>query len=297
VAGFTLLATARFSDGIFIDAGENYSAEEAIDLVYICSGNSACHQRSMIRLGRSAQLTVTEHFISTEDCTGFSNIHLAIELSAKARLNWNRIQRQGVGAFLVTNTQVQQQADSEYNYFGMDTGSRLVRHDIHTRLLESGARTRLTGITVVVKQQHVDNHTYIEHVAPDCTSRERFKAVAGGRSRVVFNGKIKVHPGADGTDSSQSNANLLLSPHAEIDTKPELEIYADEVIAAHGATVGQLDENSVFYLRTRGLSEHEARQLLIRGFCRELVDWIAHEPLRDLVDAFLVEALPETGTG
>lgn len=294
-AGFTLLATARFKDGAYIAVEELGDIDGAIDLVYICTGDTVCHQRNIIRLGNSARLEVAEHFISTEGCTGLTNHHLVIDLGAGAELDWVRVQRQDAGTFLVTRMQVQQHQDAKFNYFGMDTGSRLVRHDIHSSLLESGAEVRLTGVIVVARQQHVDNHTHIEHIAPDCTSTERFKAVAAGRSRVVFNGKIKVHPGADGTNSNQSSANLLLSAHAEIDTKPELEIYADDVVATHGATVGQLDETAVYYLRSRGLSELEARQLLIRGFCRELVDRVARKELRELLDHWLNKAMPEAG--
>ena len=295
MAGFTRLATARFSDGVYIDVADQHTVSGSIDLVYIGSGAAVSHQRNVIRLGAGARLSVNEHFLSSDDCTGLSNHHLAIDLGTGARLDLVRVQRQSAGAFLITATDVQQQAESRYKYFGLDTGGRLVRHDIHNRLSESGARVDLSGVSVIAGRQHVDNHTHIEHIAPDCISRERFKAVAGGRARVVFNGKIMVHTGADGTDSSQSNANLLLSEHAEIDTKPELEIYADDVIAAHGATVGQLDEGAIFYLRSRGLGAHEARQLLIRGFCRELVDTVALEELHDVLDGYLVEALPEPG--
>ena len=294
--GFSLLATARFNDGVYIDLQDSCAIDIPVEIVHISTGDSVYHQRNVVRLGTCARLEVSEHYISTEGSTGLVNNHTAVELSANADLDWVRVQQHESAGFVVTRTQVSQRAASKFNYFGMDTGGRLVRHDIHSRLLESGAEVRLAGVTVIAGQQHVDNHTNIEHIAADCISRERFKAVAAGRSRVVFNGKIKVHPGADGTDSSQSNANLLLSAHAEVDTKPEMEIYADDVIAAHGATVGQLDETAVFYLRSRGLSELEARQLLIRGFCRELVDNVSDEQLREFIDDKLARALPGAGS-
>ena len=293
--GFTLLATARFKDGVYVGIEEDRIVDSPIEIVYITTGDSVCHYRNFVRLGAGAKATVSEHFISTSGSTGLLNNHMVVELSAGSGLVWLRAQRHDPGAFLVTRTEVRQDKNSKFDFFGLDTGGRLVRHDIHSKLEQPGAEVHLAGATVIAGQQHNDNHTEIEHIARDCISRERFKAVAAGRSRVVFNGKIKVHQGADGTDSSQSNANLLLSAHAEIDTKPELEIYADDVIAAHGATVGQLDETAVFYLRSRGLSELEARQLLISGFCRELVDRVSNPNMRKLLESQLIAALPEAG--
>jgi Fe-S cluster assembly protein SufD len=140
----------------------------------------------------------------------------------------------------------------------------------------------------------VDNHARVDHVAPGCTSEQFFRGVAGGSSRAVFNTAVKVHEGADGTEARQSNANILLSPLAEVDTKPELEIYADEVVASHGATVGQLDEQAVFYLRTRGLSDHDARQMLTTAFCRSVSDRLEDSALADWISERMMAVMPKS---
>jgi len=160
-------------------------------------------------------------------------------------------------------------------------------------LLGSGARAVLNGAYLLDGNRHVDNQARVDHVAPGCFSEQYFRGVAGGSAKAVFNTAVCVHPGADETEARQSNANILLSPFAEINTKPELEIYADEVVASHGATVGQLDEQAVFYLRSRGLSEQEARHLLTTAFCRSVSDKLPDSSLGELISNRMMEIMPQ----
>ena len=194
---------------------------------------------------------------------------------------------------MITRTEVSQQADSEYNYFGFDLGGGLVRHDLHTSLKGNGAKTHLNGAYLLDGKRLVDNHARVDHIAPNGSSEQYFRGVAGGSGKAVFNTSVCVHPGADETEALQSNANILLSARAEIDTKPELEIYADEVIASHGATVGQLDEQAIFYLRSRGLSQEQARQILTTAFCRSVSDRLDDRELAEAISGRMMDVMPQ----
>jgi Fe-S cluster assembly protein SufD len=203
------------------------------------------------------------------------------------------VQQEPDTASLITRTEVSQAADSSYAYYGFDLGGGFVRHDLHSMLRGEGAAARISGAYMVDEKRLVDNHVRVDHVAPGCTSDQYFRGVAGGSGKAVFNTAVRVHEGADGTEARQSNANILLSVRAEVDAKPEFEIYADDVIASHGATVGQLDEEAVFYLRSRGLSEEEARQLLISAFCRSVCDRLADRELADVIAERLLKEQPK----
>ncbi|MDQ7000797.1 MAG: Fe-S cluster assembly protein SufD, partial [Mariprofundus sp.] len=202
---------------------------------------------------------------------GLSNIATYIRLQDNASLTQYRLQLEGAKQFHIGRTEVKQSRDSRYILHAVELGGNLSRADIVVDLAETGASCELNGLFVASGRQHMDHHTRIDHNAPHCVSREKYRTVLDGRSHAVFNGKIVVAEGAVKTDSAQSNANLLLSKNAEIDTKPELEIYHDDVKCAHGVTVGQLDETQLFYLKSRGLSEQEARQLLIFAFADEIL--------------------------
>ncbi|MDH3941208.1 MAG: SufD family Fe-S cluster assembly protein, partial [Xanthomonadales bacterium] len=173
----------------------------------------------------------------------------------------------------------------------------LVRHEFSSRLAGPGASAGFDGAFVLDRKRHVDNHISVDHASAGCSSSQFFRGVLGGKSRGVFNGKALIRPGADGSSVRQSNANLLLSGLAEVDTKPELEIYADEVEASHGATVGQLDEEAVFYLRSRGLSDPMARRLLTAAFCHAVTDRLANRELAEQLSALVDSAMPKSMIG
>jgi Fe-S cluster assembly protein SufD len=172
-----------------------------------------------------------------------------------------------------------------------------VRNDISVLLDAEGAESRIDGLYMVDGTQHVDNHTTIEHLKPNCVSHEDYKGILGGKSHGVFSGRILVHKDAQKTDAKQNNKNLLLTRDAVINTKPQLEIYADDVKCTHGAAVGQLDENAVFYLRSRGLGESEARNILVQAFAGDIIRRIRHENVRSRLETALIEHLPVEGGG
>ena len=195
----------------------------------------------------------------------------------------------------MASVHVHQCRDSRYVSHNINLGGLLVRNDIRAALTEPGAEARLYGLFMAGGRQHVDNHTCIDHMAPHTRSDESYKGVLSGRARGVFNGRVVVRPDAQKIEARQSNPNLLLSGQAEIDTKPELEIYADDVKCSHGATVGQLDETALFYLRSRALDADTARDLLVFGFVEEVIDGLAHAPIRDRLESIVKGRLPESG--
>jgi len=251
------------------------------------------NSRVCVILGEGAKLELLEQFQSTADNGNTSNVVMQVAVGESAEFRHVRFQHESDTAAVVTRTEVALQADSRYDYFGFDLGGGLVRHEQHAALLGSGATAALNGAYLLDGNRHVDNHARVDHHAPGGASEQYFRGVAGGSGRAVFNTAVKVHPGADGTEARQSNANILLSARAEVDTKPELEIYADEVVASHGATVGQLDETAVFYLRSRGLDEHQARQMLTSAFCRTVSDRLPDAALAGVISERMMDVMPQ----
>ena len=247
--------------------------------------------RILLLLEKGSRLEMIEQFDSGAD--GALNVMLQAVLADGADWRHVRLQNETDQSVLFTSTSVEQAADSRYTCNSFDLGGGLVRHEVDTVLAGPGAHADLGGAFVLDERRHVDNHISVDHAAPDCSSEQFFRGVLGGRSRGVFNGRALIRAGADGSSVVQSNANLLLSWLAEIDTKPELEIYADEVEASHGATVGQLDESAVFYLRSRGLSDEAARRMLTAAFCHAVSDRLDDRELANKVAAMLDDAMPE----
>ena len=251
--------------------------------------------RLFVLLEDNARLDLVEQFESASTHAGALNVMLQARLGDAAQLAHTRVQRETDEAVLLTATSVEQGADSRYRYNGFDLGGSLVRHEVYTELVGEGARSELGGACVLDHRRHGETRISVDHAAPNCSSEQFFRGVLGGRSRGVFNGRALIREGADGSSVRQSNANLLLSPLAEMDTKPELEIYADEVEASHGATVGQLDETAVFYLRSRGLSDAAARRMLTSAFCHAVSNRIADRELAERIGALLDGAMPAAG--
>jgi Fe-S cluster assembly protein SufD len=266
--GFSALNTAVLESVLVIRVDAGHDAGR-LNLQWALSDTSAGHlgnARVCILLAKGAQLELVEHYPENAGGTVFNTV-LQCQLDSNSKLTHYRLQEQHASSTLVTRSRVQQSADSHYAYQGLDLGGLLVRHDIEVLLNGKGSRCELDGAYVLDGRRHVDNHLAVDHIGPDTTSGQFFRGVLADRGRAVFNGRVHILAGADGSDVRQSNANMLLSPHAEVNTKPELEIHADEVVASHGATVGELDENALFYLRSRGLSETGARRILTDAFC------------------------------
>lgn len=293
--GFTALNTATLNCGLFIHVAAGKDGGKLL-LNWATRPTDTpllFNSRICVILEKGAKLELLEQFEGAAEAANTSNIVLQANLEDDAELRHVRFQQEPDSAVLLTRTEVLQQSNSEYAYFGFDLGGGLVRHELHASLLGSGAKSGLSGAYLLDGNRHVDNHARVDHIAKCGVSDQYFRGVAGGSGRAVFNTAVVVHPGADEAEAKQSNANILLSARAEVDTKPELEIYADEVVASHGATVGQLDEQAVFYLRSRGLSEHAARQLLTSAFCQSVSDKLDDPALSEVISERMMNVMPQ----
>ena len=290
-SGVTALNAAKARDGACICVADGIKLDKPLHILYL-NGGGTVHLRSAISVGQGAEVEVVEHFSGVGTEVGVTNSMTDIRLAAGARCEHYRLQLGGNKQYHLGHVAAHQKADSSYTLHAVELGSMLSRVDVVSGLSEQGAATELNGLFVLSGRQHVDHHTRIAHEAPHCRSREQYRTILDGRAHGVFNGKVVVAEGAVKTDSSQSSANLLLSAGAEIDTKPELEIYNDDVKCAHGATVGQLDKHQLFYLRSRGLSEEEAKQLLTFAFADEVLVKMESLPIRRFVECAAFAKLP-----
>jgi Fe-S cluster assembly protein SufD len=247
--------------------------------------------RVLVALGRGSRAVVQESYISLSDGKHFTNAVTELVIGEGARLDHCRIQRENRAAYHIATTQSYQGRDSVLESCSVSFGAALSRHHIGAVLDGSGAFLTLNGLSVLAGHQHVDYHTVIDHAQPHCESHELFNGVFDGSARGVFNGRIIVRPGAQRTDSKQTNNNLLLSTDARADSQPQLEIYADDVKCTHGATLGPLDDASMFYLRSRGIDVPAARRLLTYGFGADVVGRVRSAPIRAALDAALLEQL------
>ncbi len=255
------------------------------------------HPRHLVHVAEGAELTLFDSAHGDGDTPYLNNTVAEVTLGARARMTHVRLQAEALGSFQVSTVFVDAAEEAEYDSFVLATGARLARNEVHATLAGTGAIAHLNGAQLGDGQRHVDTTTVITHAAPACASRQTFKSVLAGRSRAVFQGKIHVHQVAQKTDGYQMNQALLLSPEAEIDAKPQLEIYADDVKCSHGATVGELDADQLFYLRSRGLPVAEARAMLIEAFLADALEAVKDEGLRaalsDATAAWWARAHPE----
>ncbi len=292
--GFAELNSAMMRDGVYIDIPDGMVIEQPIHLLFLTAdgSESSQHIRNLIVVGEYAEASVIEHYGSLGEGRALINVATDIDQHAGGRIEHYILQQSGESEANIGSVRVHQHRDSYYHSHSVAFGAALSRRDIHVEMNGEGTECLLNGLYLVGGRQHVDHHTRIDHLRPNCRSRENYKGVVDGRARAVFNGKVVVHEGADGTDSAQSNANLLLSDKAEVDTKPDLEIFADDVKCAHGATVGQLDMTQLFYLRSRGLSEAEARNVLMFAFADEVLAAIKVPEIRKYLERIAFEKLP-----
>lgn len=291
---FTALNTALFEDGAFIRLADRVVLDQPILLVFLTTPEEeprVCHPRILVLGGEGSQATIIESYAGPDDAVYFTNTVTEIVAGPGAVLRHYKLQREGNHAFHVASIQAALAHQSGLTSHSVSLGGGLVRNDIDIVLGGEGAECSLDGLYVVSGRQHVDNHTTIDHARPHGTSREIYKGILDGDSRGVFDGKIVVRQDAQKTDARQTNNNLVLSDGALINTKPQLEIRADDVKCAHAATIGRLDEASLFYLRTRGLTHEAARGLLVRAFAGEVVGRLGIEPLRIEVERAVSAAL------
>jgi Fe-S cluster assembly protein SufD len=289
------LNTAYTQTGAWLRVAEGVRVAEPVHVVFVASGapDLAPQPRLVLELGRGAALTVVQHFLDAGEPTGWINSVTEIEQAADSRLTFYRVQEHAAAHTHTALVAAELAARATASIGFIDLGGRLVRNDVDVKLREAGAAVELFGVFIAAEGQHVDDHTRIDHLAPDTVSDEAFRGLIGRRGRGVFNGKVVVHRGAQRIDARQSNDNLLLSDQAEIDTKPELEIYADDVKCSHGSTVGELDAEHLFYLRSRGIDEGSARELLTVAFAATILERIAAPALREPIAARVTARLRE----
>jgi len=283
-AAFTALNTALATDGVVLRIPADTKVDKPIHFLFVCDSNAentAVQTRNLIFAERHSECTVIESYVSVGGNSYFTNAVTEVFVGDGARLSHYKLQTESREAFHVGTIQVHQARDSRYESFSFATGAKLSRTNVYTTLAGDAAEAVLNGLYMVDGSQHVDHQTRIEHVAPNCPSHELYKGILDGRSHGVFNGKVYVHPEAQKTDGKQSNNNLLLSDGAKVDTKPQLEIFADDVKCTHGATVGRLDETALFYMRSRGVGPAQAKRLLTYAFAADVIEKIELESLRE----------------
>ena len=288
------LHDALMDDGVVLQVAKGVDVKAPIELVFIGGlGETALgyHPRHFLRLDANASASVVEHHVDLGDGSSFANSVTEIDVGAGARLSHCKVQATGETAFHLSTLHARVGKDGAYDSYDLCLGARLSRNEMSVVLAGEGASTTVAGAYLLRGEQHCDNTTAIEHRVAHTTSNEVFKGVLDGRARAVFQGKIKVAPHAQKSDGRQINKTILLSDDAEIDTKPELEIYADDVKCSHGAAAGEIDADQLFYLRSRGLPASQARRLLIRAFLDETLDIVRNEGLRqslaDRIDGWL----------
>jgi Fe-S cluster assembly protein SufD len=291
-SGFTALNTAFISEGAFIHIPANTAVETPIHLLFIADGSQPVNSpRVLIVADENSNATVIESYLSISDAQYFTNAVVEIVLKDGARLEHYKVQREGVKAFHVATTVAELGVSSAYDTTTLNFGSKLSRHDIRVTMDNEGAECWVDGLYLVTDSQHTDTHSVIDHRKPHCTSHQLYKGILDGKSRAVFNGKVFVRHDAQKTDAMQTNKNLLLSNEARVDTKPQLEILADDVKCAHGAAVGQIEEDELFYLETRGIHPDLARNLLTYGFAEEVIGKIKIESIKQQLDETVLNRL------
>ena len=294
--GFAALNAAFVTDGAVIRVPANVEVEKPIHLVFFTDSDESAlisHSRNLVQLGENARATVIESYAGVNGRDYCTNTLSQVSTAEGAQLEHYKLQHEGDSAFHIGYLHASCEKDSRIESHSISLGGLLVRNDIDALLVGSGSHIGMNGLYMTDEKQHVDNHTRVDHQVPNTSSDEVYRGVLNGKSRAVFNGKVVVHKDAQQTDANQSNANLLLSNDAEIDTKPELEIYADDVKCSHGATVGQLDDNMLFYLRSRAVDESTARSLLTFAFADEVIKRIKFAPIRERLEYTVAGRLPD----
>ena len=290
---FIALNTALWSDGAYIVVPRGVHAELPIHLLFVATSSGVMvHPRNLIVIGSTAQVTFVETYVSLGAETHLTNAITEMVIEDGAHVEHVKLQAESEKAFHTATVEVLQGRSSNLTTHSFALGGAIVRNDWNTALEAEGAECTLNGLYVPRGRQLVDNHTSIDHVSPHCSSRELYKGVLNGRARAVFHGKITVRPDAQKTDARQTNKNLVLSDDTSVNSKPQLEIFANDVKCAHGATVGQIDKQSAFYLRSRGIDEASARRILTYAFAAEMIEKVAHPGLRLHLAGLVAERLP-----
>jgi len=290
------LNTALFEDGISVEIQPGIIAENPIYALFVTVPGvtpTMNHPRNLIVAHENSQVTVVEDYVSLGEGITFSNAATELVAGDNAHVSHYMIVREGDQAYNFSTLRIQQGRHANVATHSLLLSGALVRNNVHPVLAGEGSECLINGLFMANGRQHMDNYMLVEHASPHCDSRQFYNGILNGQSHGVFHGRIIVHKDAQKTDAKQTNRNLLLSDDAQIDTKPQLEIYADDVKCTHGATIGQFDDNALFYLRSRGLAEAAARHLLLLAFANECLDRMNSPQLRDHLEKLVVAGLPE----
>ena len=291
---FTALNTALASDGAFILIPRGTIIEAPIHLLFVSTNQTVTHPRVLIVAEEGAIATIIESYVApSDDEIYFTNAVTEVITKADANITHYRLQAESTKAFHIATTAVQQESKSTYASYAISIGGEIARHDLNVKLDGEHIESTIDGLYVGTGKQHIDNHTTMDHAHPHCNSFQLYKGILDEKARAVFNGKVFVRKGAMLTDAKQLNKNLLLSKDAHVDTKPQLEIFADDVKCSHGATVGQLEEDELFYLRSRGLKTETARALLTFGFAEDVISKIKIASVRKQLDRIVLTRLQQ----
>jgi Fe-S cluster assembly protein SufD len=284
---FVALNTAFLHDGAYVEIPKGLVLEKPIYLLHLTAANgrpSVTHPRNLVIAGSESQATIIEGYLGLGDGTYLTNAVSEVVVGDNAVTHYCRLQHESEQAYYFGALHVRLGRDANATTHALGLGAALARQEVAAVLDGEGSECQLNGLYVVNGRQHIDNYTTLDHARPHTASREFYKGVLDGKSSGVFHGRIIVRPGAQKTDAKQSNKNLLLSDDATINTKPQLEIYADDVKCTHGATIGQIDPEAVFYMRSRGLGQEEARQMLTYAFANEIIGRIKYAPLAERLE-------------
>ncbi len=292
---FAALNTAFLADGALVCITGGHVLDQPVHLIHVSvpsDGPTVSHPRNLIIVGDNCQATIIESYITTKDEAYLTNALTEIVIGENAVVQHIKLQEESTEAFHISMIRSSQGRSSSFTSHVISHGSSLARSDIQSRLDGEGAECTLNGLYMLTGRQHFDTRTVLDHAQPHCNSRELYKGILDGQSHGVFNGKIIVRPDAQKTDAKQSNMNILLAKGATVNSKPQLEIFADDVRCTHGATIGRLDDNALFYLRSRGIDQESARNLLIYGFASDVLGLITTEAVRRYAQELLLSRLP-----
>lgn len=287
------LNTAMVQDGVFIYVPDNVEVEKALQMVSIINHAKGLfvQNRNLIVIGKNSKLTLVHCDDTTNQLASFNNSVTEVFVSENASIDHYKLQNFNNESSLINSTYFHQEANSTISTNIISLNGGLIRNNVFVNLQGEGAHADVIGVYLTDEKQHVDNYVFIDHAVPNCTSKELFKGILDDESSAVFNGHILVRQDAQNTNAFQNNKNILLTDKASIDTKPFLEIYADDVKCSHGATIGQLDNEAMFYLRSRGITEDNARMLLLYAFAAEVINHISIEALRNRIDDMVKKRL------
>lgn len=287
---FTALSTAFTTEGAFIQVKKNAVIEDAIHLLFITDARNEkilAQPRNLFVAEENSQASVLEHFISVSDDIYFNNIVTEVVVEENAFFDHVKLQEESKKAFHIYRMEIDQELSSNFASHAISLGAEISRNDVNAKFNDKGGECTLNGLFMIDDTQLCDTHTLIDHAKPHCNSHEHYKGVLDGNSRGVFNGKVIVRPDAQKTNAFQENNNIILSNEALINTKPQLEIFADDVKCSHGATIGQLDKDAMFYLKSRGIGEDIGRGILLHAFASDVVRTIKVEPVKEYIEEIL----------